>query len=724
MERKDSATDIGGDGGRPGGADAGDAGVGGGIVWAIDKELATVPIESDEEFERQEKKWLETIYKGDKVPEVTGKVLFAGAILGWVMVACNLYMGMKIGWTVGGSLIAVIVSYSFIRLLRFEHYTPLENNLTQTMVSAAGSLGSIIILIPALYLLHLQIPQLVPRLEAWQVFSWVFFSSFLGVFWAVPLRKQVVGIEKLMFPTGTACAHTILAMHARGKESTNKARWLFGTAGVAGLFQMLKDGFHLFPDSVSLPFTWAGHQVSKLTQGISLSPMLMGAGFLVGIRVTLSMVVAASVAWLVIVPWLLDQGVVDGPSYRLVVRWTMWPSIGALVTSGLTATALRWRTLYNALSAIWKKRGPASKQAEAMKALEVPFWLWLGGLLLASAGIMTMLSVVFHVPVYLAFLAVAVSAIFAIIAIRATGETDINPINSVSNAALMVYGGLEPGSPMVPMIAAEVTSAGGSEAADMTQDLKTGYLLGATPRRQFYVQIAGILVGSIGAVPLLFLVTGLLEGECRFKDEDRAMAMVATMDPAVVEPAVQYAERVKQCRQRETEELGACMAEAEQKFDEEAGGRFALDPVYADVFEQNYCRMGTPKLPTIGAVVRSGFGRIVSDPSTKMPPYSRAALLIGILFGFAVTILEKAKWRFRGYMPSVMGASIGFILPAYYSWAMFSGALVQWIIKRKNPEWVEKYSFAVASGGILGEGLMGVLVIAAVMVIGLLGGGG
>ncbi len=693
------------------------------VVWGIDNELATQPIEDDEAYARQEKRWLETVYKGDKVPEVTPRVVVAGAILGWVMVSCNLYMGMKIGWTVGGSLIAVIVSYTFMKLIGAKDYSPLENNLTQTMVSAAGSLGSIIILIPALYLLHLQIPQLVPRLQAWQVFSWVFFSSFLGVFWAVPLRKQVVAIEKLMFPTGTACAHTILAMHARGKESTNKARWLFGTAGVAGLFQMLKDGFHLFPDALVVPWTVAGRKLSELTQGISLSPMLMGAGFLVGIRVTLSMVVAASFSWLVLVPWLMGQGVVEESTYRVVVRWTMWPSIGAMVTAGLTATALRWRTMYNALSSIWKKRGPVTKQAEAMKKLEVPFPVWIGGLAVATAGIMTMLSVVFHVPVYLAFIAVAVSAIFAVIAIRATGETDINPINSVSNAALMVYGGLEPGSPMVPMIAAEVTSAGGSEAADMTQDLKTGYLLGATPKRQFYIQLAGILVGSIGAVPLLFLVTGLLEGECRFKDEDRAMAMVATMDPDAVEPAVRYAERVKACKSEETQDVAACMDEAEQKFNADVDGAIPLNPVWGEVFEQNYCRMGTPKLPTIGAVVRAGFGRIVSDPTTKMPPYSKTALIIGILFGFVVTILEKARWRFRDYMPSVMGASIGFILPAYYSWAMFSGALVQWIIKRKNPEWVERYSFAVASGGILGEGLMGVLVIAAVMVIGMFGGG-
>ncbi len=693
------------------------------VTWAIDNELATVPPENEEAYASQEKRWLETVYKGDKIPEVTVRVVVAGALLGWVMVSSNLYMGMKIGWTVGGSLIAVIVSYTFMKLIGARDYSPLENNLTQTMVSAAGSLGSIIILIPALYLLHLQIPQLVPRLEAWQVFSWVFFSSFLGVFWAVPLRKQVVAIEKLMFPTGTACAHTILAMHARGKESTNKARWLFGTAGVAGLFQVLKDGFHLFPDAVVVPWTVAGRKLAALTQGISLSPMLVGAGFLVGIRVTLSMVVAASFSWLILVPWLMDQGVVEESTYRIVVRWTMWPSIGAMVTAGLTATALRWRTMYDALAAIWKKRGPKTEQAEAMKKLEVPFSVWLGGLALATAGIMTMLSVVFHVPVYLAFIAVAVSAIFAIIAIRATGETDINPINSVSNAALMVYGSLEPGTPMVPMIAAEVTSAGGSEAADMTQDLKTGYLLGATPKRQFYIQLAGILVGSIGAVPLLFLVTGLLEGECRFKDEDRAMAMVATMDPDVVEPAVRYAERVKACKSPETEDVAACLNEAEQKFDDEVNGAVPLNPAWADVFEQNYCRMGTPKLPTIGAVVRAGFGRIVSDPNTKMPPYSRTALFIGILFGFAVTILEKAKWRYRNYMPSVMGASIGFILPAYYSWAMFSGALIQWIIRRKNPGWVERYSFAVASGGILGEGLMGVLVIAATMVIGLITGG-
>ncbi len=453
----------------------------------------------------EEQDWYQNTYKGNKINEFTPKVLFVGMFLAMIMVAMNVYMGLKIGWGVGGSLIAVILSFAFMKMLIsigiVAGYTTLENNITQTMASAGGSIGCIVNIIPALTLMGVDMPW-------WKIFLWVFFTSFLGVFFAVPLRKQVVVHEKLKFPTGTAAATTIEAMHAEGSDGMKKAMVLIGTGLLGSLVKVLQDAFHKIPDMIPATFFSIGkYKSEQLTMGVAVSPMLFGAGFLVGLRVTITMMGMGLITWLVIAPWLVDSGIVATMGYRKIIHWTMWPGIALMVTSGLTATAMRWKVFVNAFKSMKSAKDGDNDALTDFKHLEVPMTLWAVGLSISSIGLILIMKMVFGVPIVLAVLSIFIAFFLSIIAVRATGETDINPVSSLGNITQIIFGAIHPGSTTTTLLTAGVTYSGASEAADMMQDLKTGYLVGATPKKQFYAQLIGLTVGALAAVPVYLAIT-------------------------------------------------------------------------------------------------------------------------------------------------------------------------------------------------------------------------
>ncbi|MFH2203032.1 MAG: OPT family oligopeptide transporter [Elusimicrobiota bacterium] len=462
-------------------------------------------------YEDEERRWLKEVYKGDKMPEVTLKVFVVGALMSALMIVFNVYMGLMTGWGEGGSIIAAILGFAIVRACN-KPYSILENNMTQTMASAGGSLGNIVNVIPALFLLAAS--GVIPAAPTWlDIFLWIFFTSFLGVFFAIPLRKQIIVVEKLKFPSGTACAETILAMHAEGSSAMDKAKMLGGIGLVSGLITWFRDGIpKLLPAATYLPGTIKGLGMKSLTLGVAWTPMLLGAGFLVGPRVAFSMFFGSVVCFAFLAPWLFHSGILQqvaammgetktlaAPSYPYIVKWTMWPGLAIMVTYGMAATAMKWRVIGRAFKSML-----GAKHGAVIAHLELPFSQWLFGLLAASIGIICMLKFRFDVPVWVGILVIPLSFLFSTIAVRATGETDINPVGAMGAVTQIFYGAACPGVETT-LLTGGVTAAGASESADMMQDLKTGYILGATPKKQTYMQLLGVLVGAVFAVPI-FLV--------------------------------------------------------------------------------------------------------------------------------------------------------------------------------------------------------------------------
>lgn len=633
-----------------------------------------------EEVAALEQKWLDEVYQGHTLPELTFQVVVISIFLGFLMISFNIYMGLKTGWGEGGSIIAVILGFAVMKALG-RKYSVLENNATQTFASAAGSLGNIVNVIPALILLaESGIIERGPTFM--EVLLWVFFTSFLGVFFAIPLRRQMLVIDQLTFPTGTAAAQTIQAMHATGAEALNKAKMLGAVGVVSAVITLIQNFTHLIPHSVAWPFTKiktiGGIGLSKLTFATALSPMMFGAGFLVGPRVGTSLLIGGFAAFGIMAPMVIEAGIAEdiarnllrpenvaqctgmfdgsvamnedffassckslsqlksGAYYSLVVKWTMWPGLGIMVASGLTSTLMKWRIVLSAITSLFKGGGGQSPIAH----LEFPTKGWVGGLLVSSVGVCGMLQFSFGVPWYFGLLSVAMSFILAVIAVRATGETDINPVGAMGSVTQIAFGTLQSATVGGPGMVGAITTGnlmtggvaagGASEAADMMQDLKTGWLVGATPRKQVYAQLMGVAIGSVFCAAIFWVL-------------------------------IQAA------------------------------------PI------------GSEQWPAPAAITWSGLAQMMAQGASALPGGAIQALLAGIAIGIAIPLLQlKAPQAVVDWLPSAVGLGVAMVVPYQYCVSIFLGSMLYLAIKKKNPAFIVAFAGAIGAGGIAGEGLAGV----------------
>jgi OPT family oligopeptide transporter len=245
----------------------------------------------------------------------------------------------------------------------------------------------------------------------------------------------------------------------------------------------------------------AGFKTSELMLGVETSPMILGAGFLIGPRIGISLGIGALLSWAVLAPWLAGAGIIENLGYRSVTGWTTWVGSSVLVSAALTSLLIRWRVVARAVRSMGKVRD------HKLGSLEIGSRTWLIGLVLSAAVVSVVLNVSLGIPLWMGLLSIPISFLLAVVVVRATGETDIAPLGATGHITQIVYGGIAPGSVPANLGTAIVTAGSAGEAADLMQDLKTGYLLGATPRRQVIGQLIGVLVGTLAAVPIFFLLT-------------------------------------------------------------------------------------------------------------------------------------------------------------------------------------------------------------------------
>lgn len=435
--------------------------------------------------------------------QLTARALAVGCLIGAVIATINMFFGLKTGWGVGGSILAAILSYAIFALLKPRMpFTVLETNIAQTAASAAGTMtmaAGLVAPIPALRLMGIE-------LDAVQLLAWSASVAFIGVFYAVPLRRQMVLLERLRFPSGTATAHTIVAMFGSGAETLRRARALLVWAGISfGLVLAM----WAVPAIKLLPLhAWLGGLAASLhafTFSLYLDPMLLGAGVLVGMRVSLSLAAGAIVAWGVLAPLCREQGWAPGPvmSYGNGARgWILWTGVAIMLAEALTSLALSWRSI---VAVFRRQSAGAAAHDDAREA--IPAAWWLGGLLASAVAACLALQALFGIPWWMTLVAVGLSWVLAAIAVRSSGETDINPVSGVAKVTQLAFGGLARGQVATNLMAGAVTAAGASQAADMMGDLKTGHMLGASPRKQFLAQLVGIAAGVLVVVPIYLLVT-------------------------------------------------------------------------------------------------------------------------------------------------------------------------------------------------------------------------
>lgn len=473
-------------------------------------------------YEDELKCWYHYNYRGHQEREWSFKVFFLGSLLACLMVLINIYMGLKTGWGEGGSIIAVLLGFlilgSLMKVGIIRNYTMLETNMLQTIASAGGSLGNLVNVVPALLLMGY-------AMSWYDMFGLVFITSFMGVFFAIPLRRQNVVIEKLKFPSGTACYQTIKAVHEKTPESKHKAVAL----AVSGLATMIivfsqqflpvihrlaklgDEGLGKLIKAISLPEVTklsSNNFLNKMYLKVAWSPLLFGIGFMTGIRVGGGMLIGGIIGFLLLPHTLLNLGYIESIDYSEVKDWLMWPSTSLMVAASFVALSFKIKVILRAFKGLGGDKnefgeGTKDKTMAALEQLEVPKAIFLLGLGGSSIAALIFMHKVFNIAPAMGLFAIILSFVLALIAVRAAGETDINPVGAMGHVTQIAYGSIFHCTPKSNLGASGVTAAGASEAGDMMQDLKTGYLIGATPKKQVYIQLVGIFFGSIMAVLLL-----------------------------------------------------------------------------------------------------------------------------------------------------------------------------------------------------------------------------
>lgn len=468
---------------------------------------------SKEEIEYE---WFEAVYRGD-TPQLTTRALLIGALLGAVMSLSNLYVGLKTGWGLGIAITACILSFTIGAALRrvgllHSNLSILENNCMQSTASSAGySTGSTIVsAVSALLLIqghHLPFETLM---------LWTILVAALGVFLAIPMKRQMINLEQLPFPSGIASAVTLRSLYARGEDATRKAKSLGIAGGLGGMVALLRGlrngwlpGFLQLPEMIEIPGRLAGHPLLSWTISCETSAILVAAGAIIGIRVAWSMLVGGILNYFVLAPFMYEAGAIRELGYRGIVSWSLWGGSALMVGSGLCTFAFQWKTIRRAIAGtglMLKGGGGENAGRRPMNAIEVPGSWFVAGIVVIGTGIVTVQAMSFSIRWWMGALSVIMTFFLSLVACRATGETDITPIGAMGKITQLAYGVIAPSNISANLMTAGVTAAAAASSADLLTDLKSGYLLGANPRKQFIAQLLGVFVGAAVIVPAFYLL--------------------------------------------------------------------------------------------------------------------------------------------------------------------------------------------------------------------------
>jgi uncharacterized oligopeptide transporter (OPT) family protein len=454
--------------------------------------------------EQIELEWFEKYYRGD-IPQLTLRAVAIGMVLGGAMSLSNLYVGLKTGWGLGVAITACILSFSSgallqrIGLLR-TNLSILENNCMQSTASSAGySTGSTIVgAIAALLMIRGE------QLPFWTLLLWTIFIAILGVTMAIPMKRQMINVEQLRFPSGVAAAQTLRAMYAAGQEAMKKAKSLFIATILGGTVSFARNNtfawyprFLKIPEGVTFPGTINGQDLSRWTIAWDTSLILIAAGAIIGIRVAWSMLLGGLLNYGYLAPIMYDRGFIKDLGYRGIVAWSLWGGTAIMLTSGLLTFILQGRTIGRAFSSVtrmWShgKEGSVAARVEAMEKIEVPGTWFLLGMAVATLGVVTIQVVSFSIHWWMGIISVLMTFFLAIVACRATGETDITPVGAMGLGLAFVIPFYNTLSIFAGALMAWIVSREAKEFGKMyTVPVASGVIAGES--------LVGVLVALLGA---------------------------------------------------------------------------------------------------------------------------------------------------------------------------------------------------------------------------------
>ena len=461
------------------------------------------PLTLEEQYEEDDRQWLKNVYQGD-VKQLTLRAVVMGMIIGGLMSLTNLYIGLKTGWGLGVTITACVLSFSIWKLLRVifpkiftTDMTLLENNSMKSTASSAGYTtgGTMVSAIAAYILITGQ------HLNFWVLTAWTVFLGIAGVVMAIPMKKQMINMEKLPFPSGTATAETLKSLYA-GEESKKQTRTLLGFALGGAVLTVIRDFFEW------IKYTYAvfGEKLAEYTVSMETSLIMVAAGGIMGWRTAWSILFGAILNYIVLAPYMVKIGAITELGYRGISSWSLWFGASVMVSAGFTSFLMQWKVALKAFASLKDLFSRKKRELTEIEKVEVPMSWFFWGILVGGTGIALIMLFAFDIPVWVSVLAVILSFFLSIVACRATGETDTTPVGALGQVTQAFYGMLRPGSKVTTLMTASITSGIAGSSADLLTDLKTGYILGANPRKMFLAQFIGIFAGTIVIVPAFYLI--------------------------------------------------------------------------------------------------------------------------------------------------------------------------------------------------------------------------
>ncbi|KAI8920919.1 OPT oligopeptide transporter protein-domain-containing protein [Powellomyces hirtus] len=634
---------------------------------------------------------------------LTIRALFVGTVLGSIVGASSIYLGLKTGFTFGAALFGAILGWAILKPLSVatgSYFGPRENCTVQTTATAAGGLPSIFVAaVPAMYGMGWLGDG--PRADFGKLFALNVITAYYGLFFAIPFRKYFILKLRLPFPSPFAAANTIASLHTvTGAAAGKKKAWImFISIFVAIVWNVL--GSILLPGLYKMRiFAWLAStgcgatcwEAHKWGWALEWTPAFIGAGMLTGLHSATSFWGGQVLAWAIIGPLLVKNAMVNTanatylgmPARKAIASsatdataryWLLWPGIMIMVAASfteLTWTNLdtfhayslwNWRSIYEGVRGMivqLTRRGsyksdlgdPDAEVDPAGPDEQIPAWMWLGGLV--ASIIMTVLvgSHMFDIGVGEGILSIILAFIFAFIGIQASGTTDLNPTGAIAKTAQFVYGGVTRAkgwteTPLLEkaqiqnLMSGAIASAVASRSVEMVGDLKTGHLLRASPRTQFIAQ-------AIGTFFACFISLGLY---------------IVYVDAYPCVNTV-YVNKPDEC-----------------KFEVSSASAWAVTATAL-----------TAKNPGI--------------------PHSAgiAALICGAITVLLIAARKTLPQRFGRWIPNMSAVGVAWVVQdTKYGNAMLIGALIAFFWHKKNPASWEVWGFALASGFLAGDGLGGLL---------------
>ena len=454
-------------------------------------------------------------------PELTVTSVIMGCILAVIFGAANAYLGLRVGMTVSASIPAAVISMGVIRVI-LRRNSILESNMVQTIGSAGESLAAgAIFTMPALFLWAEE--GLTSKPGIVEITLIALCGGILGVLFMVPLRNALIVKEHatLLYPEGTACADVLLA----GEEGGANASTVFSGMGLAAIFKFVVDGLKLLPADVSAAFKSFKGEI-----GMEVYPALLGVGYIVGPKIASYMFTGSLIGWMGIIPliclfgpdtWMypaaegttIAQLYANGGASAIWSTYVKYIGAGAIATGGIISLIKSLPLIVTTFRDSMKSMKGSKNTSTERTAQDLPMQF----ILLGVIAMVFIIWIVPAIPVTLlgAVIIVVFGFFFATVSSRMVGlvGSSNNPVSGMAIATLLIATFAIKSSGKTGIDGMTAAIAVGSViciiaaiAGDTSQDLKTGYLLGATPKKQQMGEMLGVVVSGLAIGGVLYLL--------------------------------------------------------------------------------------------------------------------------------------------------------------------------------------------------------------------------